>query len=117
VVAVLLGGGLFFWGDKHALDSLVVARATSDQLTSATIVTLVTTSSFAVLCNLDQTPATNHAGDAVTVVAEGSPAQRRSAGVLLRAAQSRTSPDLSLKFDRSQPGGSMLCRRRQILGR
>ena len=113
LAAVLLGGG-FFWGDKHALDTLVVTRATPDQLANAmqqdafysdyrastllidatvasvtdragaTIVKLLTTSSFTVLCNLDQAPATTHAGDAVTMVAEGAAAQRQSGGVLLQ---------------------------------
>ena len=114
VVVVLLGGGSFFWGDKHALETQVITRATPDQLANAmqqdafysdyrgstllidatiasvtdragaTIVKLVTTSSLTVLCNLDQAPAITHAGDAVTVVAEGAEAQRQSAGVLLQ---------------------------------
>jgi hypothetical protein len=114
VVVVLLGGGSFFWGDKHALETQVITRATPDQLANAmqqdafysdyrgstllidatvtsvtdragaTIVKLVTSSSFTVLCNLGQAPAITHAGDAVTVVAEGAAAQRQSAGVLLQ---------------------------------
>jgi hypothetical protein len=32
LVAVLLGGGFFFWGDKHALETLVITRATPDRL-------------------------------------------------------------------------------------
>ena len=50
----------------------------------AKIVKLATTSSLTVLCNLDQAPAITHAGDAVTVVAEGAAAQRQPAGVLLQ---------------------------------
>lgn len=114
VVVVLLGGGSFFWGDRHALETHVITRATPDQLASAmqqdafysdyrgstllidatiasvtdragaTIVKLATTSPLTVLCNLDQAPAITHAGDAVTVVAEGAAAQRQSAGVLLQ---------------------------------
>jgi len=114
LVAVLLGGGFFFWGDKHALETLVITRATPDQLANtmqqdafysnyrgstlligatiasvtdragATIVKLVTTSSFIVFCILGQTPATTRAREAVTVVAEGAAAQRQPAGVLLQ---------------------------------
>ena len=113
LVAVALGGGFFFWGDKHALETLVITRAAPDQLANtmqqdavysnyrastllidatiasvtdragATIVKLVTTSSFTVLCNLGQARATTRAGDAVTLVAEGAAAQRQPAGVLL----------------------------------
>ena len=114
LVAVLPGGGFFFWGDRHALETLVITRTTPDQLantmqhdafysnyrestllidatiasvtdrTGATIVKLVTTSSFTVLCNLGQAPATTRAGEVVTVVAEGAAAQRQPAGVLLQ---------------------------------
>lgn len=114
LAALLLGDGFFFWGDKHALETTVITRATPGQLANAmqqdafysnyrgstllidattasvtdragaTIVELVTTSSFTVLCNLGQARATTHAGDAVTVVAEGAAAQRQSAGVLLQ---------------------------------
>ena len=114
VVVGLLGVGSFFWGDKHALETEVITRATPDQLANAmqqdafysdyrgstllidatiasvtdragaTMIKLVTTSSFTVLCSLDQAQAKAHAGDAVTVVAEGAAAQRQSAGVLLQ---------------------------------
>jgi hypothetical protein len=113
LVAVLLGGG-FFRGDKHALETLVITRATPDQLANtmqqdvfysnyrgstlqidatiasltdragATIVKLVTTSSLIVFCILGQAPATTRAGEAVTVVAEGAAARRQPAGVLLQ---------------------------------
>ena len=96
VAVILLGGGSFLWGDKHALDTQVITRATPDQLANAMqqdafysdyrgrtllvtativsvtdragakIVKLATTSSLTVLCNLDQAPAITHAGDAVT---------------------------------------------------
>lgn len=114
VGAVLLGGGFSFWGDKHARETTIITRATPDQIANAmqqdafysnyrgstllidgttasvtdragvTIVELVTTSSFTVLCSLGQARATTHPGDAVTVVAEGAAAQRQSAGILLQ---------------------------------
>lgn len=114
VIGVVLLGGGFFWGDKHARETTVITRTTPDQIANAmqqdafysnyrgstllidgttasvtdragvTIVELVTTSSFTVLCNLGHARATTHPGDAVTVVAEGAAAQRQSAGVLLR---------------------------------
>ena len=114
VAVILLGGGSFLLGDKHALDTQVITRATPDQLANAMqqeafysdyrgrtllvnativsvtdragakIVRLATTSSLTVLCNLDQAPAITHAGDAVTVVAEGAAAQRQPTGVLLQ---------------------------------
>ena len=117
VVVALLGGGSFFWGDKHALETQIITRATPDQLANsmqqdtfysnyrgstllidatiasvtdragATIIKLVTTSSLTVLCNLGQAPALTHAGDAVTLVAEGAAAQRQSAGVFLQGCE------------------------------
>lgn len=108
LAAVLLGGGFFFWGDKHGVETMAITRATPDQLVNAmqqdafysnyrgstllvegtiesvtdhagaTIVKLVTTSSFTVLCNLGHGPATPRADEAVTVVAEGAAAQRQA---------------------------------------
>ena len=113
LAAVLLGGGFFFWGDKHGLETLVITRATPDQLVNAmeqdafysnyrrstllvegtiesvtvradaTIVRLATTSSSTVVCNLGQAPATPRADETVTVVAEGAAAQRQPAGDVL----------------------------------
>lgn len=113
LAAVLLGGGFFFWGDKHGVETMAITRATPDQLVNAmqqdafysnyrgstrlvegtiesvtdhagaTIVKLVTTSSFTVLCNLGHAPATPRADEAVTVVAEGAAAQPQPAGDVL----------------------------------
>ena len=35
VAVILLAGGSFLWGDKHALDTQVITRATPDQLANA----------------------------------------------------------------------------------
>lgn len=114
VVTALLGGAFFFWGDEHAQETMVITRATPDQLANAmqrdaffsdygastllieatvasvvtragaTTVTLVTTSSSTLACDLGQVSTTTHVGDTVLLVAEGAAARRQSAGVLLR---------------------------------
>jgi hypothetical protein len=113
LAAALLGGVSFFWGDEHAPQTMVITRATPDQLANAmqqdaffsdygastlfidatvasvfsragaTSLTLVTTSSFTLVCDLGQVSATTHAGDAVILVADGAAARRQSGGVVL----------------------------------
>jgi hypothetical protein len=113
LVTALLGGAFFFWADEHAQQSVVITRATPDQLANAmgrdaffsdygastlliegkvasvstrggvTTVMLVTTSPATLACDLGQVSTTAHAGDTVILVAEGAAARRQFAGVLL----------------------------------
>jgi len=122
VVTALLGGAFLFWGDEHAQETMVITRATPDQLANAmhrdaffsdygastllieatvasvvtragaTTVTLVTTSSSTLACDLGQVSTTTHVGDTGLLVAQGAAARRQSAGFFFGAAPSRARP-------------------------
>ena len=114
LVTALLGGAFLVWGEEHAQETVVITRATPDQLANAmqrdaffsdygastllidatvasvvtragaTTVTLVTTSSSTLACDVGHVPTTTPVGATVLLVAEGAAARRQSAGVLLR---------------------------------
>jgi len=114
VVLLLAGGGIFFIGNKYAVDHLSVARVTSEQLAQAmegdyfysnyrdrTLLLSGTVSAidqshgvpelvfkgaagYQVRCTLDKSTSVPIVGSSITVVTEGARAERLSAGVLLR---------------------------------
>jgi hypothetical protein len=114
VELVLVGAAAFFLGDKHAAEAMSVKRASPNELAEAmkqdhffssyrestllvrgTVVSadhadgggmvgLQTGSTYSLTCDLGHQPMSAHLVDAVTVLAEGSSAERQSSGVLLR---------------------------------
>ena len=113
VVLLLVGGGIFFIGDKYAVDHLSVSRVTSGQLAQAMagdyfysnyrastlivsgIVSAIDRSRGApelvfsgtgnsqVRCTLSKQSPVPGVGTTITVISEGSQAERLPSGVLL----------------------------------
>ena len=113
-VIVLAIAGSFLLGTKHALDGLHFTRASASELAQAMqddhfysdyresalivrgtvssvsaqrgheIVELDTGLSTAVLCDLGTVQDSMHAGEVVTVLAEGATAERQTSAVMLR---------------------------------
>lgn len=107
------GGIGFLVGNRYALDNLTVVDATPDQLAAAmqndefyssynehtvlvqgvvasltadgggAMLQFQTQGPFTTRCHFDQSPATIHDGDTISIVAEGATAQRLTSAVLL----------------------------------
>ncbi len=108
--AVAIG---FFWGDKHALDTLNIVQVTPDQMAQAmstddfyglwrestliasgtvagvsqkdgdTLIQLTTSSVSKAYCDIGSTTTTLVAGDPIRILAEGEIASRVPSGVML----------------------------------
>lgn len=113
VAIFAIGAACYFWGDKHALDTMRPERVTPTRLAEAmkgdhffsdyrertlvvagtvsavqkhgqdTRVALETSSSYSLWCDLGTVQTAPRVHDMITVIAQGSTAARQTSGVLL----------------------------------
>jgi hypothetical protein len=114
LLIIVVGIVSFFFGDKHALETLTIKRITPDQAASAmqgdhfytdyrentllisgtvssistnnndSVVTFKTSSAFKTVCDFKNLRSAIHPGETITALSEGGSAERQTSAVLLQ---------------------------------